>query len=250
MLPAMPAAQTQGNRRPLHEPTQQHASRPAAALLAMQLEPFAEAGTLSAESDLALCDADGGTFVLDLPGGANLYVGKPYAVREQGGTNSVTVRPAAGAGTIDGAATLTLPAGEGVVLVPVAVAVNGEVTWLVHGQTAGAGGERLVVSIPRLDLLAGVWYYVHRGPDATLESIDVVQTAALATDDATITATINGVAVTDGVVTVSNPGSAGDVSTATPSANNVISAGQVLALTVGGGNTDPAFGDVSLAFTY
>lgn len=59
----------------------------------------------------------------------------------------------------------------------------------------------------------------------------------LTTADATITAAINGVAVTDGVITITQAGSAaGDIDEAVPTALNEVKPGDVLSLTVGGGN--------------
>ncbi|SFM36121.1 hypothetical protein SAMN05192571_101137 [Pleomorphomonas diazotrophica] len=60
---------------------------------------------------------------------------------------------------------------------------------------------------------------------------------ALTTGDATLTAKIGATAVTDGVITVTQAGSAaGDVDSATPSAANVVAAGDGLSVTVGGTN--------------
>ncbi|MDQ2084700.1 hypothetical protein RA307_31350 [Xanthobacteraceae bacterium Astr-EGSB] len=64
-----------------------------------------------------------------------------------------------------------------------------------------------------------------------------VTEGVLTTGDATLTAKINGVAVTDGVVTITQAGSAaGDKDSATPSAANVVAVGDDLSLTVGGTN--------------
>lgn len=115
-------------------------------------------------------------------------------------------------------------------------------------------GIREHVVIARADLIAAsaeVYAYVHRGPDATIEQIDTRLTDALAVGDATITPAIDGVGVTDGVVTIAQAGSAaGDLDTATPSALNVMTDGQVLTLTVGDSNTAAVFADISLDITY
>jgi hypothetical protein len=59
----------------------------------------------------------------------------------------------------------------------------------------------------------------------------------LTTGDATLTAKIGAVAVTDGVITITQAGSAaGDKDSATPSAANVVAAGDEVSLTVGGSN--------------
>jgi hypothetical protein len=67
----------------------------------------------------------------------------------------------------------------------------------------------------------------------------VLNEAALAGGDATITAAIGGVGVTGGVVTITQSGSAvGDVDLASPSAANTVAAGDYISFTVGGANTD------------
>lgn len=59
----------------------------------------------------------------------------------------------------------------------------------------------------------------------------------LTTGDATLTAKINGVAITTGVVTVTQAGSAaGDKDSCVPTAANVVAAGDELSVTVGGTN--------------
>lgn len=59
----------------------------------------------------------------------------------------------------------------------------------------------------------------------------------LTTADATLTAKINGVAITTGVITITQAGSAaGDIDTAVPTAANIVAVGDELSLTVGGGN--------------
>ena len=66
----------------------------------------------------------------------------------------------------------------------------------------------------------------------------VLEGAALAVGDATLTAAINGTGVTGGVVTITQAGSAvGDADSATPSAANTVAVGDVISVTVGGTNT-------------
>lgn len=61
---------------------------------------------------------------------------------------------------------------------------------------------------------------------------------ALATGDAVLTANINGVAVTNGAVTITNAGSAvGDVDVATPTALNTVAVGDSISVAVSGANT-------------
>ena len=59
----------------------------------------------------------------------------------------------------------------------------------------------------------------------------------LATADATVTLAINGTPVTNGVITITSPGAAGDRDEATPTAANTFEAGDLITATVGGGST-------------
>lgn len=77
-----------------------------------------------------------------------------------------------------------------------------------------------------------------------------VLNAALATGDATLTAKINGVAVTNGVLTVTQSGSAAnDVDVATPTAANTFVAGDVISITGGGASTATSTSNISLKLT-
>ena len=72
---------------------------------------------------------------------------------------------------------------------------------------------------------------------------------ALTTGDATITLSIDGVAVTGGVITITQSGSAeDDVDVATPTALNVGTAGGVITATVGG--TNDAVGSLANLFVH
>lgn len=62
---------------------------------------------------------------------------------------------------------------------------------------------------------------------------------ALATGDATLTAKIGSTAITDGVITITQSGSAaGDVDVAGPTAANTVAIGDSLSVTVGGTNSN------------
>lgn len=70
-----------------------------------------------------------------------------------------------------------------------------------------------------------------------LKKISSITEGVLTTGDATLTAKINGVAVTNGVITITQAGSAaGDKDSATPTAANYVAEGDELSLTVGGTN--------------
>jgi hypothetical protein len=84
---------------------------------------------------------------------------------------------------------------------------------------------------------------VYRIPVNVAGTITKIRTVlsehALAVGDATITASIGGVPVTNGVVTITQAGSApGDKDTATPTAARTVVVGDTIELTVGGANTD------------
>lgn len=72
----------------------------------------------------------------------------------------------------------------------------------------------------------------------TIKKIYSVIDDALADGDATLTGKIGAVAITNGVITITQAGSAaGDVDVATPTAANVVDIADVISLTVGGTNT-------------
>jgi hypothetical protein len=274
------ATQTQ-RRSALTSTLQQFAKGTAAEFVSAQIQSFAAAGSLDADKDYAACNANAAPFNLTLPGGASVYVGKEYTVKEWEGTNDVTI-VTPGAGLIDGSATLVLAAGEAVTLVARAVdATTLDVTWDIQSQTApnpAAGGEllaannlsdvsdaataranivanRKTVLFSRVDLVgatAAVYRYVNvSGFSETVLKLGSAITGALTTGDATITASIDGTPITDGVITITQVGSAaGDVDTATPSALNVIADGSVLELTVGGTNDAAQFAEVSADLSY
>ena len=76
-----------------------------------------------------------------------------------------------------------------------------------------------------------------RSSPAASSKIWSVTEGVLTTGDATITAKINGVAITTGVITVTQAGSAaGDKDSCVPTALNVVAVGDELSLTVGGTN--------------
>ena len=72
----------------------------------------------------------------------------------------------------------------------------------------------------------------------TIETVETVTEGTLAAGNATLTPSINGVAMTDGLITIAQAGSAaGDRDISHPTAANVVTAGDELELTCGGGNT-------------
>lgn len=73
---------------------------------------------------------------------------------------------------------------------------------------------------------------------------------ALATGDATITPSIGGTNITNGLITITQSGSApGDVDSSTPSANYAVTAGTAIKFAVGGTNTAAANAVLTLEIT-
>ena len=103
---------------------------------------------------------------------------------------------------------------------------------------AELGANLVVVSVPDAAALDGTAPVRVVSPvDGTITKIYSVIDGALTTGNATLTAAINGNAVTNGVVTVTQAGSAaGDVDVASPSAANTVAAGDLIAITPGGTN--------------
>jgi hypothetical protein len=143
-----------------------------------------------------------------------------YAVDDQ------TVAKTAGSGTRS-------PAG-----IVVDVDDNG-VHVLFDEEVLGAylAGRKYLVQI-RVATLVGSNSYYGLAPFAgRVTKIWSITEGVLTTGDATLTAKINGTAITGGVLTITQSGSAaGDVDSATPTAANVVAEGDKLSATVGGTN--------------
>lgn len=129
--------------------------------------------------------------------------------------------------------------------------VSGDIGSLHIGQAAGAnvaGKAYLTLAVP--DLTAAEVVRLVSPVGGTISKIWSVIDAALATGNATLTASIGGTPVTNGVVTITQAGSAaGDVDSATPTAANVITAGAAIVLTVGGTNSGTVGATVTLEIT-
>jgi len=86
---------------------------------------------------------------------------------------------------------------------------------------------------------SAVYYVVSPVAGDITKIYSVLEQAALATGDATLTFSIGAAAVTGGVITITQAGSAvGDVDSATPTAANTVAVGDVIKAVVGGTNTD------------
>lgn len=84
----------------------------------------------------------------------------------------------------------------------------------------------------------------------TVDKIYSVLNAALATGDATLTGKIGASAITNGVITITQAGSApGDVDSASPSAAKTLAIGDVLSITGGGSSSATGTATVSVLIT-
>lgn len=119
----------------------------------------------------------------------------------------------------------------------VVVDVDGDGVWVRSGP-AVPRPQRCVLPLAIASLTGAGVYRIVAPVAGTIVAIRSVLAGALATGDATVTASIGGVAVTGGVLTITQAGSAaGDVDAALPTAANAVSVGDVIALTVGGANS-------------
>lgn len=117
---------------------------------------------------------------------------------------------------------------------------------LCEAALAGYLANRRVFVPLRVATLVGAGVYrqlsIHAGRVVKIWS---VIEGVLTTADATLTAKINGVAITTGVLTITQAGSAaGDIDTAVPTAANIVAVGDELSATVGGGNATATVANV------
>lgn len=134
---------------------------------------------------------------------------------------------------------------------PLSVAQGGTASATAAAARAALGANDVALAM-RVSNLVAADAKVYRcvapvaGDIEDLQS--VLEEAALAGGDATLTFSINGTPITTGVVTITQSGSAaGDVDSASPSAANTVAVDDVIECTVGGANTDTdAFADVTI----
>ncbi|MBA3546011.1 MAG: hypothetical protein H0T76_05990 [Nannocystis sp.] len=106
----------------------------------------------------------------------------------------------------------------------------------------GVVGLKAAVPITATSLVGTTVYRVLSPYAGTVSMIKSVIQGALTTGNATLTAKINGVAITTGILTLTQAGSApGDIDTCSPTAANTVAVGDELSWTVGGTN-DAAVG--------
>lgn len=103
---------------------------------------------------------------------------------------------------------------------------------------ANIGANLVALAFPKPAALDGTDpIYIVSPVAGTLAKIYSAIDGALTTGNATLTAAIEGNAVTNGVVTITQAGSAaGDVDTATPTAANTVAVGDLITITPGGTN--------------
>lgn len=143
---------------------------------------------------------------------------------------------------------------EGVVTAPVGsvrLRTDGGAGTTIYVKESGTGNTGWVpLGQPHLDTVIVMPDLTASGADvqripvlhngAITKIASVLEGSALVTGDCTLTVSINGTPVTDGVVTIAESGSAvGDYDSATPTAANTVSEGDVIEITVGGSNTAP-----------
>jgi len=114
-----------------------------------------------------------------------------------------------------------------------------ESTLAMTGVTASAAelNEQVLTMDVLTDVTTGDFYIIapHAG---TIDKIYTVIDAAITDADITVTASIAGTPVTDGVVTITQAGSAaGDIDSVSPTAAKTITAGAAIKLVVAGGTT-------------
>lgn len=111
------------------------------------------------------------------------------------------------------------------------------------------GANKVPLSLCATSLVGATVYGIVSPVAGTISKIHtVLKGAALTTGNAILTGKIGGVAITDGVVTITQAGSAiGDKDSATPSALNVVAVGDEIQFLVGGTNdAAAAFAEVSV----
>jgi len=119
---------------------------------------------------------------------------------------------------------------------------SGDTLTFQSGSAATApGGANMLEHAIHLDIAdasADTTYYLVAPFAGTISKIWTITDGAVGTADITVTASINGVAVTNGVVTIATAASAaGDVDSATPTAANTVAAGDKISLAVAGGGS-------------
>jgi len=116
---------------------------------------------------------------------------------------------------------------------------QGDQALMIDGVVVDATAAELNKRYAFLDIADGsaeATYYLISPWGGTISSIQTVTDGAVGTADITLTGKIGSTAITDGVVTIATAASAaGDLDSATPTAENVITAGAAMNFVVTGG---------------
>ena len=119
------------------------------------------------------------------------------------------------------------------------VASGGAITIESGGALTAPGGASILQAVLSLDIADGsaeATYYLVSPHAGTISLIYSVIDGAVSTADITITGNIGATAITAGVLTIATAASAaGDIDSATPTAANVVTAGQAINFVVTGG---------------
>lgn len=230
-------------RLPLRTAVQASAQPPISTLVCDQFAPAQTASfTVDPEMDEYPIDTSSGSVTATLPLGAKCFPGKAYTFRKKSASNTMTVAFTGGE-LVEGSATLAATDDNAVIAVKYD---PGSSEWVRASPAAfgGAAAGRIALGVNkiyvplRVATLVGTGVYRTLAPAAgTITAIHSITEGALTTGNATLTGKIGSTAITDGVITVTQAGSAaGDKDSAAPSAANVVASGDEISLTVGGTN--------------
>lgn len=243
-------------RSPLTNTIQQHANRAAGSLVARQFQSFTASGSLDPNKDTGLCDTTDGSITITLPAGSDAIRGLPLVFYKTAAANTLTVQRLAGSGnTIEGSTSTSTTDQHTMIAVVWDGSIFRRMSTLVAGGTGLLATNNLsdVDDVPtardnlglnkvyvplRIATLVGTGVYRVLSPYAgTNTAIYSVIEGVLTTGNATLTGKIGGSAITDGVITITQAGSAaGDKDSCAPSAANTVAQWDELSLTVGGTN--------------
>jgi len=125
---------------------------------------------------------------------------------------------------------------------------------IVLGGTVETGGgqepKSVILNVSLADVSTSSTVYIASPIAGTIEKIYTVIDGAIATADAVLTASIGAAAITGGVVTIANAGSAaGDVDVATPTAANVVAVGDQINIATNGASTNTVVANISILIT-
>lgn len=124
---------------------------------------------------------------------------------------------------------------------------EGELRFLTESEVSGKI-EYVVTTFVDVSTAGSVYVPVNFG--GTVTGVRSVLHGAIATADVDLTCGVNGVAMTNGTITIAFSGSAaGDVDSASPSAGNTFSAGDYINITSDGASTNAVNATLMLTLT-